>query len=393
MHSVFQKPKFLSPLLWVLLLWCGFVPPSGAQVLPIEQENSITTNWLVYKSGTNELVPYVEGANTENHALHQWLQIIPDNTFPVSFVAPKGLCLFLNNQLIFVANATEVYKLNLAPYARNIKPKQGKYLLTVWHPNQQPVVNSFKNVEVLQQGEVKQAGDSTFVVRAREYVNLNAFIIFTLLLGLLYGALKSNYPADFSSLYNINSFMRVSSLQEGFLSKPISSWSSILFVLVFSLSLALLIAAIHTEVMHIRLLNQFIPASASGISSKVILYTVLIFLFILLKYLFLKTMSFIFGLEEVVHLQYREFLRTILFLGIFLPVVVLFYLAFNASMPQIILIISNLAVAFMLIITIVRVFATVNTKVSVLNLHLFSYLCATEVIPLAIILKLIVFNF
>ncbi|MER2998668.1 DUF4271 domain-containing protein [Pontibacter populi] len=390
---MFQKYKLLSWLLVALLIWVSTVIPLQAQVLPIEQENSITTNWLVYKNGTNELVPYVESANTESHALHQWLQIIPDNNFPVSFIAQEGLCLFLNNQLIFVANATEAYKLNLAPYARNIKPKQGKYLLTVWHPEQQPVVSSFKNVEVLQQGEVKEVGNSTFVVRVREYVNLNAFIIFTLLLGLLYGALKSNYPADFGSLYNVGSFMRVSSLQEGFLAKPISSWSNILFVLVFSLSLALLIAAIHTEVKHVRLLNQFIPASATGISTKIISYTLIIFLYILLKYLFLKTMSFIFGLEQVVQLQYREFLRTILFLGIFLPVVVLFYLAFNASMPQIILITSNMAVALMLIITIVRVFATVNTKVSVLNLHLFSYLCATEVIPLAIILKLIVFNF
>ncbi|NDK56895.1 DUF4271 domain-containing protein [Pontibacter fetidus] len=367
--------------------------PAKAQVLPLEQDNAITTDWLVYKNGSKELVPYIEGVTTESHALHQWLQIIPDNPFPISFVAPKGLCLFLNNQLIFVADATQEYKLNLAPYARSLEARHGKYLLTVWHPQQQPIVSTFRNIEVQPQGESKQAGESTFAVRVREYVNLNAFIIFTLLLGLLYGALKSNYPSDFSSLYNVNSFFRVSSLQEGFLVKPVSSWSSILFVLVFSLSLALLIAAIHTEMLHVRLLAQLIPASAAGISSKIISYTVLIFLFILLKYFFLKMMAFIFGLEQVVHLQYREFLRTILFLGIFLPVIVLFYLAFNASMPQAILVIANMAVSLMLAITVVRVFATVNTKASVLNLHLFSYLCATEVIPLAIILKLIVFNF
>ena len=82
-----------------------------------------------------------------------------------------------------------------------------------------------------------------------------------------------------------------------------------------------------------------------------------------------------------------------LFLGIFLPVVMLLYLALYNVIPETILLVSNLAVSFVLIITIMRVFSTVNKKASVLNLHLFSYLCATEVIPLAIMLKLTVFNF
>ncbi|MEJ8758435.1 DUF4271 domain-containing protein [Pontibacter sp. H259] len=392
-RSVFQKYSIYS---WVLVaLLVSFLPwlTVQAQVLPLEQENAVTSDWLVYKSGTNELVPFIEGANTENHALHQWLRITPKNEFAVSFVAPKDLCLFLNNQLIFVASSTAEYQLNLAPYARNLKPKEGKYLLTVWHPVQQPIVSSFKNAVLAPQNQPKETVEVPFATRARKLVNLNPFIVFTLLIGLLYGALKSNYPSDFSNLYNINSFFRVASLQEGSLSKPVSSWSSILFILVFSLSLSLLVVAIHTEALQVRLLNQLIPATAAGVSSKIISYTILIFFFILLKYLFLKMMSFIFGLEEVVHLQYLEFLRTLLFLGIFLPVVVLFYLAFNASMPQIILTVANTVVALILVVTVIRVFATVNTKVSVLNLHLFSYLCATEVIPLAVILKLIVFNF
>ncbi|WP_250419235.1 MULTISPECIES: DUF4271 domain-containing protein [Pontibacter] len=390
---MFLKFNFGVKLIYALLLCIVVTGTINAQVLPLEQENTITADWLVYKSNTKELIPYVAGAGASNNAVHQWVQITPANAFLISFAATKGTCLFLNNQLIFIADSTAAFKLNLVPYAQDLKAKQGKYLLSVWHPEQQPVVSSFKNAEAIQQGAVQGQGQSVLAVRVREYVNLNAFIIFILLIGLLYGALKSNYPADFSSLYSINSFFRTNALQEGFLSKPVSSWSSILFIIVFSLSLALLIAAIHTEVQHIQLLNQFFPVSAAGISTKVIFYTVLIFLFILIKYLFLKMMAFIFGLEQVVHLQYREFLRTILFLGIFLPVIVLFYMAFNASMPQVILLASNLAVAFVLIVTIVRVFATVNTKASVLNLHLFSYLCATEVIPLAIILKLIVFNF
>ncbi|WP_235925533.1 DUF4271 domain-containing protein [Pontibacter burrus] len=367
--------------------------PVCAQELPLDPENALTGDWLVYKSGTTQLMPYVAGAESEHHAVHQWVRISPDTPFPLSFTVQKGLCLFLNNKLLFVADSTASYRLNLSDYVRGLVPVDGKYLLTVWHPEQPPVVSAFRSAEPVNQLQQQQDGQIAYKIHARETINLNAFTIFMLLIGLLYGSLRSNYPGDFSSLFNLSSFFRVSSLQEGFLAKPISSWSSILFVLVFSLSLSLLIAAIHTGVQYVQLLNQFFPVSTADITTRILFYTVLIFSFILLKYLFLKMMGFIFGLEDIVQLQYQEFVRTILFLGIFMPVIVLIYLAFNASMPGIILLISNLAVALLLGITIVRVFATVNTKAPVQNLHLFSYLCATEVIPLAIILKLIVFNF
>jgi hypothetical protein len=104
-------------------------------------------------------------------------------------------------------------------------------------------------------------------------------------------------------------------------------------------------------------------------------------------------MGYIFGLEQIVQAQFSEFLRSLLFMGLFLPVVMLLYLALNNTVPETILTVSSLAVLLVLVITVFRVFATVNKKTSVINLHLFSYLCATEVIPLAIMLKFIVFNF
>jgi hypothetical protein len=240
---------------------------------------------------------------------------------------------------------------------------------------------------------VEQEIKGSFSIRLREYVNQNAFIIFMLLIGLIYGGLKTNFPSDFNGVFGIKSFLRTKALEEGILVKPLSTWSNILFILAFSLSLALLIAAIHTNVQHVRLFNRLFPVSEADITTKIVFYTVLIFAVILLKYLFLKVMGYIFGLEQIVQAQFSEFLRSLLFMGLFLPVVMLLYLALNNTVPETILTVSSLAVLLVLVITVFRVFATVNKKTSVINLHLFSYLCATEVIPLAIMLKFIVFNF
>ncbi|WP_317173887.1 DUF4271 domain-containing protein [Pontibacter aquaedesilientis] len=388
MFSVHRTRYSLGLFLLLLVL----ALPLQAQVLPLEQKNTISADWQVYDAGSGDLTPYVASMHTGYAAVHQWVSVAPTQPFLIDFTAKKELCLFLNNQLIFVADSASAYTLDLATYSRQIKPVNGRYLLSVWHPSEQPNVLTFRNrVRVVGTSEQEKAG--SFSIRLREYVNQNAFIVFMLLIGLIYGALKTNFPSDFQGVFGMRSFLQTKSPEESVLTKPLSTWSSVLFILAFSLSLALLIAAIHTNVQHVRLFNRLFPVSEADITTKILFYTFLIFAVILLKYLFLKVMGFIFGLEQIVKLQFGEFLRSLLFLGLFLPVVMLLYLALNNLVPDTILTVSSLAVFLVLVITIIRVFATVNKKTSVINLHLFSYLCATEVIPLAIMLKFIVFNF
>ncbi len=392
MLAVFLKLKagYLYLLLYIFAF--GISTTANAQVLPLEQSNTLTGEWLVYDDNSRELVPYVSLVHAKQHALHQWVSVSPVHRFLIGFTAQKDLCLFLNNRLIFRADSTATYKLDLSEYTASVKPIEGKVLLTTWHPSQQPNVQSFYN-DVQNADLNKTSGQRPLSIKIRDYVNQNAFIIFLLLIGLIYGWLRVNYPSEFQALYNISSVSGGSRHDEGVLAKPISSWSSIMFILAFSLSLALLIAAIHTNVQHIRLFNRLFPVSEADITTKIGVYALGIFVFILLKYLFLKIMAFIFGLEQIVVLQYREFIKSLLFFGIFLPFVMLLYLSMNAFIPETILLVSNVLVSLLLILAVLRVFVAVNKKATVLNLHLFSYLCATEVIPLAIVLKLIVFSF
>lgn len=391
-QKVYLSLKHKGSLVCLFLLFLIHIQSVQGQVLPLEQKNTITNEWLVYEEGSTRLVPFIAGVHSDYNAIHQWLAVTSRQPFEISFAAPQDLCLFLNNQLIFKADYTARFTIDLAKHSAGIDPVEGKYLLTVWHPRQQPNISSFRNL-VREQTQVQLAGQRPLSAKVREYVNQNAFIVFLLLIGLIYGWLRTNFTADFKSLFKVNFFGNANTLEEGFSSKPLASWSNLLFVLAFSLSLALLITAIHTNVQHVLIFNRLFPITEADITTKIAFYAFLIFMIIMFKYLFLKVLGYIFGLEHVVQVQYREFVRTMLFLGIYLPVVMLLYLALNAAMPDTVLLISNLAVSLLLLIAIIRVFVTVNKKATVLNLHLFSYLCATEVIPLAIMLKLIVFNF
>jgi hypothetical protein len=401
-HKALLKTKLPTWLAGWLLLFLSSVNLYGqAQLPPVKfnYTNQLNSDWLVYQPKQKQFSLYIPAYHGQVGALYQWVNIREDRPFRINFTAKKDLCIFLNNKLIFTADSAATYALDLSQAAgtdtnntKNIKQEK-RYLLCLWHPTEQPNINSFRN-----EADVKLLPDSPkqnnqIANKYRSSINYNAFIIFLLLIGLIYGWLRTTYTSDFRSLFSVSNLLRHSALDEGFLAKPISSWSSVLFVIAFALSFALLIVAIHTNIQNIVIFNRLFSVSEADITSKILFYTILIFSFILFKYLFLSLMGYIFDLTALVSLQYREFIRSLLFLGMFLPLIMVLYLALNTVMPQMVLLISTLAVSSILIITVLRIFYTLNKKVSLRNLHLFSYICATEIIPLIILLKLIVFNY
>jgi hypothetical protein len=109
--------------------------------------------------------------------------------------------------------------------------------------------------------------------------------------------------------------------------------------------------------------------------------------------LYVAILGYTFGLEPLVNIQYREFLRTTLLAGLFLPLVLLLYLSLNGSFPNAVAWTASATIGFVLVGTVLRVARTLHHHTSLLNLHLFAYLCATEVLPLLVLLKLIVFTY
>lgn len=397
-HKQFPKGKALFRWILGFIFFISCWPATAQEPLPsfqLRQQNQISTDWLVYQQRANQFSLYIPEYHGPVGALYQWVDVRRDEPFIIGFTAKKDLCLFIDNQLVFTADSVASYSVDLIRRFRFPKP-EGRHLLCIWHPTEQPDFATFKNLTGTATTEAAASQDKSGPVlwsKPRINHNYNAFIIFLLLIGLIYGRLRTSYASDFQNLFSLNNFMRHSALEEGFLAKPISSWSSILFVLAFSLSFALLIVAIHTNIQNIVIFNRLFSVSEADITSRILFYTLLIFAFVLLKLLFLTLMGYIFDLTPLVSLQYREFVRTLLFMGIFFPLIMIIYLAFNTVVPEFVLLLSTIAICTILIMTVLRIFYTLNKKFELRNLHLYSYICATEIIPLIILLKLIVFNY
>ncbi|UOQ54449.1 DUF4271 domain-containing protein [Hymenobacter cellulosivorans] len=362
--------------------------------LPPAARGGLSSDWLIHDAARNRLVLYLPDYHNPALAYYQWVSIRPNRPFTISFAAPKGLSVFLDNRLVFSAATSASYTLDLAKLLPS-GSVPGPHLLCVWHPETPPKLTTFTNALPT----VRTAADKSVVSPVavqplpRGHQGQNVFLCFLLLIGLLYGGIRSAYQPGFARIYHFEGLWGKATNDQDFLTKPTVTWLNLLLVMVFSLSFALLLVAIHTNIQSIIILRRLFDVPESAIVVRVLFYAALIAAFVLGKYLFLEVMGYIFDVTQLVIVQYREFMRTILFMGLFLPGVMLLYLGLNQTLPETVLWVSNGVVSLMLIGTVIRIGRTLHRRASLLNLHLFSYLCATEVIPLIILLKLIVFTY
>ena len=386
-------PRLLG---WLLACACvlagGSTKASEYRQLPPASPASLSADWLIHDAARNRLVFYLPGYHQPAHAYYQWVRISRNQTFPLSFAAQPGLSLFLDNQLIYTARAATSYSLDLA----RLLPAQlppGRHLLAVWQPDGSPALASFSGVAAVATtaGLPKAAGLA--LPRLPVPQGQSVYLGFLLLLGLSYGAIRATYQPGLARIFQIEELFGVSGDQSAFLVRPAFSLLNLLLVLLFGLSFGLLLTAIHTDLQNLPLLRQFFNVPESAIVGRVVLYTAIITAFVFGKYVFLSLMAYIFGLQPLVDVQYREFLRTTLLVGLILPLVLLLYLSLNGSFPHTVAWAASTAIGLVLVGTVLRVARTLHCHTSLLNLHLFAYLCATEVLPLSVILKLIVFTY
>ncbi|WP_426058500.1 DUF4271 domain-containing protein [Hymenobacter sp. B1770] len=361
--------------------------------LPPASPTALSADWLIHDVARNRLIFYLPGYHQPAHVYYQWVQIERNQPFPLSFAAQPGLSLFLDNQLIFTARTATTYSLDIA----QLMPAQleaGRHLLAVWQPDGSPALASFSGVATI--GTV---GGQPEVRVGRAQPRLpgpqgqNVYLSFLLVLGLSYGAIRSTYQPGLARIFQIEELFGNGGDQQAFLAKPAFSLLNLLLVILFALSFGLLLTAIHTDLQNLPLLRRFFNVPETAIVARVLLYTAIITTFVFGKYLYVGIMAYIFGLQGLVNVQYREFLRTTLLAGLFLPLVLLLYLSLNSSYPSTVAWAASGAIGIVLIGTVLRVARTLHHHASLLNLHLFAYLCATEVLPLLVLLKLIVFTY
>jgi hypothetical protein len=354
------------------------LPPAPAPGLSAD-------SWLLHDAVNNRLILYLPGYHTPAHAYYQWVRLRAGQPWPLSFATQPGLSIFIDNRLVFTANKAGAYTIDLA---RGM-PRQAAaaHLLAVWQPDGYPALGSFTTRPT---PETNAKDPSTTAATAA--LQSQPLLLGLLLVGLLYGVVRSAYPAGLARVLQVADLFGTSADSPDFLVRPAFTLLNLVLTLLFALSLSLLLTALHTDFSSLPLVNQLLKVPESATLSRVGLYAGLIVSFIVGKFLIVEALSYIFDLRPLATIHYREFLRTTLLIGLLVPVVLLLLLSLSAYWPPIVKA-ANSFVLVLLTVTVLRVARTLHQRASLFNLHLFAYLCATEILPLAVLLKLIVFTY
>lgn len=375
------------------LLWLGAAPAWAAEYrpLPPAAPTGLTADWLIHDAGRNRLILYLPGYHAPAHAYYQYVRLRRGQPFPIAFVAQRGLSLFLDNQLVFTAAQAGPYAFDLA---QRLPPGQapGPHLLGIWQPGGSPALASFTAGPAPAASPTPNAPTEIAQARTPGPLGQNVLLSFLLVLGLLYGGVRATYQSGLTRVFQFDELFGNTSEQGTFLARPAFSLLNVLLVLLFGLSFALLLTALHTGLENLPLVRQFVAVPERAIVARVLVYAALIAGFVLGKYLYVSLLAYTFDLRELVAVQYREFLRTTLLAGLCLPFVLLLYLGLNGSHPAAVAGTAAAVIALVLVGAVLRVLHTVHQRASLLNLHLFAYLCATEILPLLVLLRLLVFT-
>lgn len=352
-------------------------------------------SWLLHDAARNRLILYLPGYHAPAHAYYQWVRLRPGQPLRVSFAAQPGLSIFVDNKLLLRAGKAGSYIVDLAQSL----PRQAaaSHLLAVWQPDGYPALGSFTVVASTPAAD-KTPADALPARVTPLPARLQAgalqsqsLLLGLLLIGLLYGAVRSAYPAGLANALQVSDVLGAKGNAQALLARPAFTLLNLVLVVLFSLSLALLLTALHTDFSSLPLVKQLLKVTEAATLAKISLYTALILSFISSKFLLVEGLSYIFDLRALATIHYREYLRTTLVMGLLVPVALFLFLSLNAYWPPIVSI-ANGFVLVLLTVTVLRVAQTLHQRASLLNLHLFAYLCATEILPLAVLLKLIVFT-
>lgn len=224
-------------------------------------------------------------------------------------------------------------------------------------------------------------------------VNRNVFIVLLLIVGLLYGTLRTAYGISLSRFLRLELATRQGGEVRLAIGALPSTPLTVLFGLGFALSLALLIVVAQSNFEASVVLRNLFPLSDSDILLRIGLYTGLVLTFVLVRFVFLSIVGYVFDLTALVGVQYAAFVRTLLLAGAYIPPTIMLHLVLAAEAPTVARRLSDLLLALLLLAVVVRSFVALRARYSLLNLHLFAYLCATEVIPFLVLFRLIVSPF
>ena len=383
-----QRSTVIGAVLW-FVFFAPYVCPG--QVAGDSVKADLREDWLIYSNRHKTYAPFVENTFSPTGSFSFILNKTRTYNSNLVICFQKGSSLFVEQQIVgFYENRKCVSfdldslfnrylaeDLFVTVYNKSLDLEKHSTLLISKSTGGNRSAN-------LLQGKISSRNDSLFK---------NFYLLALLLFLILLSAVYNLNPRNFREFYSLSKTFSVKLRYDNISSLKVFNWPNILIVATHCLLISYMLMVI------LSLLGEPVPylrTNIDGLMAAIwrwISLAMLVFLFILGKYLLIKLLSAMMNLRELDQIHFFEFIRISIFIytmGFILMAVLL--LGFYSPTATHFLWVIYL-IAFLSVVRILLLYLKFLRLSTFRNLYLFSYLCTTEILPLIIGFKIFVLDF
>ncbi|MEQ6118551.1 DUF4271 domain-containing protein [Reichenbachiella sp. MALMAid0571] len=348
-----------------------------------EEVEDLRSSWLVTTEAGKSFLPYVEGLNKPT-AIHFFLDLNRYRDYYLDMKMPKGVSVLVEDRITFVSTRECTRKYSIDSLMGVYSKDKIQISLYGEDVNFAEVDASIIDMNSPISWSSNQGG---YTIDLREKLNNNDFFIISILIILtIVLFVRRGLKNVFFEYFSFQKSFSFKPKSEGLFSIGVFSTTNLLVLLLYGVASGFTIVTI-VLMLSDKLSEQYGIDTTSNLILLGIGVSVALIVLMIFKYFLVRIVSEIYRLRKFHLVQYYDYFRITLFLTVIffgLSVVNLsmggFYLEDYRTTFLII-------VVLMLLMRPVLILFKLNKLSGYKNLHLFSYICGTEIIPLIIVLK------
>ncbi len=358
----------------------GLCAQDHHQLVPIKD---LKNQWLTVDRDGGHYVPYIAGGSLNYPVIGVILNPRDGVGLILSICVPEGTAIFVNNKIVDRAaiggcrnyeidSLMSVHRqksLFISFFKENLNPE----LITTALMARQPVGN-FQ----------AQSNPNPQIIKRFSDHFADFFVVAILMVAAFYAFLKNRYPKGYKDYFNFSKAFSITLKEEKVLTQRNMGSVNALFLWMYSMVLSLVIVLFWKIFGRVPELFDFVALETvlSAMRSWLIL-SLMAYAVVGMKYLLIKVLSSLLNIDKIAQIHFFDFIR-ISFIFVTATLVVssvMFLSVLNQIVPfNIILYLFIILLGVRVVILLFKLLGDTSFR----KIHLISYLCTTEILPLLI---------
>lgn len=356
------------------------VAQSSTQWLPVED---LKSDWLTIDRAGERYVPYVNRRSLYSPVLGMMLDAREVSGLTLGICIPEGTSVFINNKIVdqTMYQGCHYYDLD----SLNAHYGGSTMFLSLFRKNLDP--GEVSTTLMTRQPVNELLGETTPLVQIKKRLPdpfTDFFIVAILIMSAFYSFLVNRYPKGHRDFFNLSKAFSLTLKEEKVLTQRNMSTANTMFFWLYGMSIALVIILFWhifggiPEILDFVILNTFWSCLFSWVALSAIAFCV-----VELKYLLIRILCSLLNVERIAQIHFFDFMRIglIFICSVLVTASVLYLSNLNQLVPFTIVLYAFVG---LLAIRICILLFKLIGETSFRKIHLISYLCTTEILPLLI---------